>query len=108
MKLIISLLMVPVIIALGLNALITGFVWLVLNNPEWIAGDTPATHTLKGCVYAAVGSALPLAVAIAVICAALVAASFIFKSWSQAIFTGLAGAAAVVMWLYLLNITYPL
>lgn len=108
MKLLISLLMIPVHIALGLNLLITGFVWLVLSNPQWIADGTAAAHTLKGCVYAAVGCGLPLAVLIALASIVLTTASFIAKSWSFALFSGAGAAVAISIWLYFLNLNYPL
>jgi len=108
MKLLISILMFPVIILLSLAGLCWGFVVICLSHTDFFQAETAQAHTVKGCLYTAIGCGLPLSVATAAAGAVLVVLSFIFKSWTRAILAGGAAFLAIWMWLYFLNITYPL
>lgn len=79
-----------------------------MNHAHWLQGDTPQAHTLKGCMYTAVGCGLPLSILTAAAGMVLVIASFIFKSWTRAALTGGMVLLAVLMWLYFLHLSYPL
>lgn len=107
MKILISILMFPAFIVLGLSSVCWGFVRCMMARPE-LTQDTAAVHSLKGCIYIAIGCGLPLTVAAAAFGAVLVILSFIFKSWTRAIVSGAIAFAAVMMWLYFLNIPFPI
>ena len=85
-----------------------GFVAVCLSNASWLRPDTPQAHTLKGCMYTAVGCGLPVSILTAVGGLVMVVASFVLKSWTHAIVTGIMTLLAVLMWLYFVRIPYPL
>ena len=107
MKLIISILMLPVVIMLSLAGLIYGFVRLLITRP-FLQEPTATAHTVKGCLYVAIGCGLPLSVLVAAAGALLMICAFIFKSWTRAFFAAGAATLAVLMWLYYLNLQFPI
>ncbi len=107
MKLIISILTFPLVLALSLAGLGALTVKLLLDS-SMIAGESATAHTVKGIVYVCIGSGLPLAIVSAVAGAALMVLAFIFKSWTRAVVTGGLGFLAVLLWLYFLEIPYPI
>ncbi len=107
MKLIISILTFPLVLALSFTGLFALFVKIVLES-ECIQDGSAFAHMMKGLTYVSIGCGLPLAVLTAFLGAVLMILSFIFKSWTRAVVTGGMGFLAVLLWLYFLSIPFPI
>lgn len=107
MKFLLSVLMLPLIILILIAGLCIGF-FVSCVNLEMLHTGLPSAHTMKGCLYIAVGIGLPAAVLSAVAGAALVVCAFVFKSWSRAIVCAAIGAGGFLIWRYFVNYPFPL
>ena len=103
----ISILLFPSLVAVLLAFGCFAFVRVGIQNPL-LAAETSQAHLLKASLYIAVGTGLPLAVFSFAAGCVLAVASFVFKSWTRAgVAIGIA-ASGMYIWLFLLNIPYPL
>lgn len=106
MKFLISILLIPAEIAAFVTAACWAF-YFFCHNSSLASDVTPGAHTLKAFLYSAIGIGLPGAVFCTVYCIVLAALSFIFKSWTKAIFSLAIATGGVYVWNYFLNIPYP-
>lgn len=107
MKFILSILMLPLLITLSVAGLLCGF-FAVCVNLEFLQSGSSGAHALKGCLYIAAGTALPLAVLTTLAGVFLAFCSFVFKSWSRAVVSLLAAFLATLIWRYFLLYPLPL
>ncbi len=107
MKLIISILTFPLVLALSVTGLFALYASSMIGSSV-VEDGTAFSHFLKGTIYVSIGCGLPLAVLTALLGAALMICSFIFKSWTRALVTGGLGFLAVLIWLYFLSIPFPI
>lgn len=107
MKFILSILMLPLIVALSLAGLLYGFFTLCVNLACLQSGSSGA-HALKGCLYLAAGIGLPLAVLTTLTGVFLAFCAFVFKSWSRAIVSLSAAFLAFLIWRCFLFFPLPL
>ncbi|MBR2435741.1 MAG: hypothetical protein IKB22_09750 [Lentisphaeria bacterium] len=106
MKTVISILLFPCILVVLAAWGCYAFYCNGISDPL-AAEFTSKAHTFKAFLYMAMGIGLPGAILCSVCGSALVVLSFIFKSWSRAVISGLIAASGVYIWLYFLNVDYP-
>lgn len=106
MKLIISILLFPSFLSILAAWGCFAFYKSELLN-EVAFASTSQGHTLRACMYIAMGSGLPLAIFSSLTGAVLVPLSFIFKSWIRAAFAFAVAASGFYIWHYFLTVSYP-
>ena len=106
MKIVISILLIPLEILAFLTFAMWGFYFLCADM-ELASSSTPQAHVFKALLYMAIGLGLPGAVLCTLAGTALGIASFIFKSWTRAVLSLAVAAGGVYVWYYFLNVSYP-
>ena len=106
MKLIISILLFPSFLAILLAWGCYSF--YRYGMAQALSSEfTSSAHLLKAFMYMAMGTGIPLAMFSALTGAVLTLCSFIFKSWTRAVFSmGIAGSGGYI-WYYFLQTAFP-
>lgn len=107
MKFFISILLFPMVLVILLAFGCYAFYRYGIANPLSAGGETHDAHLLKAFLYMSMGAGLPLSILAFLSGCVLTVCSFLFKSWSRALFSGGIAAAGMYFWLYFMNAPYP-